>query len=277
MKTTLCIDIGNTTTHIGLVDVSNPEKRCVYQCNRQTEISPDNADFSDKSDLFDILNRISGDNSSTLTGIAYCSVVPQATNRLKSMLNRMVTPLPSFHLTSDNCPGLAINYPRPAGIGQDRLANAIAAQALFGVPVIVIDMGTAVTFDIVSINGYEGGIIAPGLEIMTRYLHQQTALLPELDPNDLVAASGIGKTTRDAMRLGCSVGFSGMIHSLLECVIQELRSKGLDQPRITVIGTGGSTGILPQKWLSDIEFMPDLTLFGLAEAYIRHQKRLKQS
>ena len=77
-------------------------------------------------------------------------------------------------------------------------------------------MGTAVTFDIISSKGYEGGIIAPGLAVMTHYLHEQTALLPELKPEDLVhIEDAIGKSTVDAMKLGVAVGFSGMIQSIL--------------------------------------------------------------
>lgn len=130
-----------------------------------------------------------------------------------------------------------MNYPKPKEIGQDRLSNAIAAQAFYSLPVIVIDMGTTVTFDIVTEAGYEGGIIAPGLDLITRYLHEQTALLPALDPTSFEISAGIGKSTVDAMRLGCVVGFDGMIHALLERVQNELK-KRYNRPAV-LLATGG--------------------------------------
>src|SRR5437870_8813270 len=93
--------------------------------------------------------------------------------------------------------GLGIDYPKPRSIGADRLANAAAVAQLYGTPAIVVDFGTAVTFDVVSAKGdYVGGVIAPGLEVMTNYLYQRTALLPKLTLHEPPRA--IGKTTRDA-------------------------------------------------------------------------------
>src|SRR5438067_1948866 len=94
--------------------------------------------------------------------------------------------------------GVGIDYPDPRSIGADRLANAAAVAQLYGAPAIVVDFGTAVTFDVVSAKGdYIGGVIAPGLEVMTKYLYQRTALLPKLTLREPPRA--IGKTTRDAM------------------------------------------------------------------------------
>jgi type III pantothenate kinase len=158
---------------------------------------------------------------------------------------------------------LQITYPKPAEIGEDRLANALAAQAYFGVPAIVIDMGTAVTFDIVTSQGYEGGIIAPGLGLMTSYLHEQTALLPELRPEDLVQVEGaIGKSTRQAMQLGVAIGYSGMLDALCARVIAELREREGAEPLI--LTTGGSTANLTSDWATKAQFVPHLTLLGLA-------------
>jgi type III pantothenate kinase len=161
-------------------------------------------------------------------------------------------------------------YPKPEEIGQDRIANAIAAQEYYGTPAVVIDMGTAVTFDIVSSKGYEGGIIAPGLAIMRNYLHDQTALLPELSEEDLVAVEGaIGKSTLQAMQLGVAIGFSGMIEALLKRVREELQSKG--EPEPVVLSTGGSIANLTRDWAEKSEFVENLTLMGLAVAAGRSQ------
>src|SRR5947207_8283168 len=104
--------------------------------------------------------------------------------------------------------GVGIDYPAPRSIGADRLANAAAVVQLYGYPAIVVDFGTAVTFDVVSARGdYVGGVIAPGLESMTNFLYDRTALLPKLILREPVRASG--KTTRDAMVSGAVVGYRG--------------------------------------------------------------------
>ena len=144
-------------------------------------------------------------------------------------------------------PRLELAYPKPAEIGQDRIANAIAVQEYHGVPAIILDMGTAVTFDIITSAGYEGGIIAPGLAVMTRYLHEQTALLPELSEADLLNVEGaIGKSTVHAMKLGVAIGFSGMVDALLARVLAELKARGEAEP--VVLSTGGSIANLTQDW-----------------------------
>ncbi len=255
----LCIDIGNTRTHLALVDG--------FAAHAQHAVFTHEID-DPKKGVGALLDALLAEDEPP-RGISFCSVVPLATERLLKVLKDL--PLPVFHLTSATCPGLDITYPKPTEIGQDRLANAIGAQARWGAPAVVIDMGTAVTYDVITrAGGYEGGIIAPGLNIMTRYLHEQTALLPELDPNDLAVSAGIGKSTKDAMRLGCSVGFAGMIRALLDLVLTELEKRGELHPR--VIATGGSCGNLPRAWIGEIQFEPDLTLQGLAEAFRRHYK-----
>ena len=103
---------------------------------------------------------------------------------------------------------MEIDYPTPKSIGADRLANAAAVARLYGYPAIVVDFGTAVTFDIVSSAGaYIGGVIAPGLEAMTSFLYQRTALLPKLNLRE--PKSAVGKTTREAMLVGRGFRISG--------------------------------------------------------------------
>ena len=251
---TFCIDLGNTTVHLAAI----ADGRAVWEHSVPTASVASTDSLEAAWDAC----QTAGHRPS---GISFCSVVPRATEALRPRL--LALGVPFFHLRHDTCPGLALNYPKPSEIGPDRLANAIGAQAYYGIPSIVVDMGTAVTFDIVTRHGYEGGVIAPGLAIMTRYLHEQTALLPALDPADLAVSSGIGKTTLEAMKLGVAVGFAGMIRALLERVREELRHGGHSDPR--VIATGGSAGALPASWLPEITFDPHVTLLGLAEAHRR--------
>jgi len=250
----LCIDIGNTSIHYGLVDGQRVAQAGHYPTEALRETpSPD-------------FTRELEPLATGASGVAFCSVVPAVNPNLRISLEPL--DLPIFHLTHESCAGLTLAYPKPAEIGQDRIANALAAQEFHGIPAIVIDMGTAVTFDIVTSRGYEGGIIAPGLQVMTRYLHEQTALLPELAAEDLVEVDGaIGKSTVHAMKLGVAVGFSGMIDALLARVTAELEERGESRP--VVLSTGGSVANLTKDWAAKSRFVGDLTLTGLGVAFGR--------
>ncbi|MCR5183603.1 MAG: type III pantothenate kinase [Opitutales bacterium] len=255
----LCLDIGNTHTHYAVME------------NRRGLISGaiETQRISSAADGVPALMLRKDVKTLDLAGIAFCSVVPLATERLEQSL-KLMTELPVCRLWHKNCPGLGIHYPQPAEIGPDRLANCIGAQARFGAPAVIIDMGTAVTFDILTQNGYEGGIIAPGIGVMTKYLHEQTALLPELKPRELLLAeddSAIGKSTLAAMKFGCAVGFAGMIDALLQTVLAQLKKENVPEPKI--LATGGCAGILPRSWKDRIHWTPFLTLQGLEETFLR--------
>src|SRR5262249_28068724 len=116
----------------------------------------------------------------TLDGAALCSVVPRATPRAFRAVKRFWN-ISALKLTARTIRGIDIRYPTPRTIGADRLANAVAVKHHYGAPSVVVDFGTAVTFDVVGGQGsYLGGIIAPGLAAMTDYLHEKTALLPKI-------------------------------------------------------------------------------------------------
>lgn len=259
----LCIDIGNTNTHYGLVTEADGARAQYDIPTRSLEdpaggIGPKIAAH---------LARQPG-----IEGLAFCSVVPSATEALRRTLARDRFPLPVLHLTHDKKLGIPITYPRPAEIGQDRLAGAAGALSLGDLPAIVIDMGTAVTLDIVTrARGYEGGIIAPGLELMRRYLHEQTAQLPALDES-ITITRAIGQSTIEAMRIGTVIGFGGMIQALLAAVLADLAKRGEPPPRI--LSTGGSAALLRDRLKIPFDVVPDLTLRGLAAAWnLNHKQR----
>jgi type III pantothenate kinase len=154
--------------------------------------------------------------------------------------------------------GVGVDYPDPRSIGADRLANAAAVVQLYGSPAIVVDFGTAVTFDVVSAAGdYVGGVIAPGLEVMTNYLYQRTALLPKLTLSEPPRA--IGKTTRDAMMSGAVFGYRGLVRE----IVRRLTAENFPRKKPRVIATGGYAQLIAQK-LPEIEAVhPNLTLEGL--------------
>jgi type III pantothenate kinase len=154
--------------------------------------------------------------------------------------------------------GVGIDYPQPRSIGADRLANAVAVAQLYGTPAIVVDFGTAVTFDVVSAKGdYVGGVIAPGLEAMTSYLYQRTALLPKLTLREPRRA--IGKTTRDAMMSGAVFGYRGLVREIIE----RLCAENFSDAKPHIVATGGYAQLIARKMPQIEAVHANLTLEGL--------------
>jgi type III pantothenate kinase len=186
--------------------------------------------------------------------IVISSVVPKKNKTIVAAAG----PARTLFLTSKLDLGVGVDYPAPRSIGADRLANAAAVSELYGYPAIVVDFGTAVTFDVVSSGGdYVGGVIAPGLEAMTNFLYQRTALLPKLTLRE--PARAIGKTTRDAMMSGAVLGYRGLVREILI----RLTAENFPRRKPRLIATGGYAQLIARK-LPEIEAVhPNLTLEGL--------------
>ncbi|MGO8838442.1 MAG: type III pantothenate kinase [Limisphaerales bacterium] len=239
----LLFDIGNTNTHIGL---ANP-RRLV----KQTDI-PTAAWFSGAAAKR--LRKFAG--RARPDGVTLCSVVPRATPLVRKAV-RSLWQLQPFELTTKTLRGVGIDYPKPDTIGEDRLANAVAARHRFGAPVVVVDFGTAVTFDVVNRAGdYAGGIIAPGLAAMTDYLHEKTALLPRIKMHEVRRA--VGKSTEEAMLIGAVHGYRGLVRELIAELKRELKVK-----RLPVVATGGYARLMAAKLPEISAVDPNLTLEGL--------------
>lgn len=154
--------------------------------------------------------------------------------------------------------GVTIDYPKPESIGADRLANAAAVADLHGCPAIVVDFGTAVTFDVVSEErSYIGGVIAPGLEAMTNFLYQRTALLPRLLLKEPRRA--VGKSTVEAMRAGAVFGYRGLVREILA----RIRAEQFSRKQIAVVATGGYAHLVASQLPEVAIIHPHLTLEGL--------------
>jgi type III pantothenate kinase len=180
-----------------------------------------------------------------------CSVVPAAVPAF-----RAVCPVLT-ELRHDTPLGIGIRYPQPERIGADRLANAVALAHLYGAPGIVIDFGTAVTFDILSADRhYVGGVIAPGLRLMTDYLHERTALLPKVELRE--PAHAIGRSTEEAILAGAAIGYRGMIRGILDALRRELPAGPLQ-----LVATGGDAGWITAGLGESVVVDADLTLQGL--------------
>jgi len=239
----LLFDIGNTNTHLGLAN----SRRVIRQAN-----VPTRAWFS--SEAPGQVRRFVG--PAKVHGAALCSVVPQVTPLVHDVVQDQWR-IPAFELTCRNVVGIGVDYRRPETIGPDRLANAVAARRRFGAPVVILDFGTALTFDVVNAAGsYVGGVIAPGLSAMTDYLHERTALLPPIRIREVRRA--IGRSTEEAMLVGAVHGYRGLVRELLAKLKRELRA-----PRLPVVATGGYAALIA-KALPEIKAVdPLLTLEGL--------------
>jgi len=239
----LLFDIGNTHTHLGLAD----DQRVV----KQTDI-PTLTWFG--GGAAGLVKKFTG--TAKIDGAVLCSVVPRATPLVRKAV-WTVWKLDTLELTPKTLRGVGIDYPKPNSIGPDRLANAVAACARFGAPVVVVDFGTAVTFDVVDPRGnYVGGVIAPGLAAMTDYLHEKTALLPKIKIREIQSA--IGKSTEEAMLIGAVQGYRGLVRELIAELKRELKTK-----KMPVVATGGYAKLIAAKLPEISAVAPDLTLEGL--------------
>ena len=154
--------------------------------------------------------------------------------------------------------GVTIDYPNPQSIGADRLANAAAVADLYGWPAIVVDFGTAVTFDVVSARRrYIGGVIAPGLESMTNFLYERAALLPRLSLKEPRRA--VGKSTVEAMRSGAIFGYRGLVREILT----QIKAEQFSRKKVAVVATGGYARLIASRVPEVAVIHPHLTLEGL--------------
>ncbi len=250
----LLLDIGNTHTHLGLATA----KRIIRHADIAT--SDWQAGLAEKR-----LTEFAG--AKRLEGAVMCSVVPSITPLVHASV-RKLWDRSCLELTPATIRLIDINYPKPDTIGPDRLANALAARHRFGAPVVVVDFGTAVTFDVVNRAGsYVGGIIAPGLSAMTEYLHEKTALLPRIRVREIKGA--VGKSTEQAMLIGAVHGYRGLIRELLGEIKRELRSR-----RLPVVATGGYARLIASR-LPEITAVDSLlTLEGLRLTWLENRAHL---
>jgi type III pantothenate kinase len=270
----LLFDIGNTNTHVGLAN----HRRVVKQADIPTAGWLNGAAAK-------LVRKFAG--HARLDGAMLCSVVPRATPFVRKFVTQLGAPstsparkknrqhagtvpgVPILELTPKTLCGVGIDYPKPDTIGPDRLANAVAARHHFGAPVVVLDFGTAVTFDVINCAGnYAGGIIAPGLSAMTDYLHEKTALLPRIKIHEI--KTSIGKSTEEAMLVGAVHGYRGLVRELIGELKRELKVR-----RLPVVATGGYAKLMASKLPEISAVEPNLTLEGLRLVW--ESKKLNRS
>lgn len=249
----LAIDIGNTQTVIGLFKKDN-----ILSSWRMVTPKYETSDEIAAS-VFSFLKNSEFDPKD-VSEIAVSCVVPRILDEIKKMSRKYFNCTP-FIVNSNIKTSLKILYDYPKEIGADRIANSVAAKEIYKCPAVVVDFGTATTFDILSSKGeYIGGVIAPGIEISSEALFEYAAKLSKVDLS--WTPTVIGKNTYDCIRSGILYGFLGQVDYIIDKIIKEERKKDSNyKPK--VIATGGLATLMvgKSKWIEIHD--PDLTLKGL--------------
>ncbi len=252
------VDVGNTNTVFGL-----------YRRDQLVEsfrLSTDSERTSDEYGalLLPLLGRL-GLDPTTAEAVVISSVVPPLNATLDRLARRFFDCEPLF-VGPGVKTGMPIRSDNPAEVGADRIVNALAAREQYGSPAIVVDFGTATTFDVVNAQGeYVGGIIAPGLLISAEALFAHASRLYRVDikaPSQLV-----GKTTVGAMQSGIYWGYVGLVDGILERLIREIPDLK------AIVATGGQAELIASgsRYLQSVD--PLLTLTGLKLLYERNLRR----
>ncbi|MDI6891444.1 MAG: type III pantothenate kinase [Actinomycetota bacterium] len=248
----LAIDVGNTQTCIGLFEGEN--LYCHWRISTNKEETADEVTVT----LADLL-ALEGLNLPSMTAVIISSVVPHCTASLEEMARRNLKIEPMI-VGPGVKTGMPILYDNPHEVGADRIVNAVAAYELYGGPVIVVDFGTATTFDAISEKGeYLGGVITPGVEISAEALFETAAKLSRVDL--VKPPSVIGKNTGASIQAGVILGTAGQVDSLVGMIQTEMGGECF------VVATGGLAELIAPECKTIHKVDPLLTLTGLKKVY----------
>jgi type III pantothenate kinase len=258
----LTIDVGNTHTVLGLFEGATIMEH--WRISTDARRTADELAVTVDSLL---AHSDSADNVEQVTGIAICSTVPSVLHEMREMLRRYHGDVPTVVVEPGVRTGVPVLMDNPKEVGADRIVNALAAAHLYGGPCIVVDFGTATTFDAVSVRGeYVGGAIAPGIEISVEALGARGAQLRKVELAR--PRSVIGKSTVEAMQSGILYGFAGQVDGIVDRMAGELSE---DPDAVTVVATGGLAPIVLGESTSIDKHEPWLTLIGLRLIFERNQ------
>lgn len=255
----LTIDAGNTNVVFSIFE--NEKIIATWRCATQVTRTAD--DYAVWVTQLMALKKIKPDH---IKSAILVSVVPETVHHLKKLCQTWFHTEPVLVQTDKIDFGIKINLPRPQEVGEDRLVNAVAVVNEYKVPAIVIDFGTATTFDIINDKGeYDGGVIAPGVNLSLSALYDAAARLPRVavkKPDQV-----IGTNTVDAMQSGIFWGYVSMIEGMVEKISKEYGKK------MNVIATGGLAAMMAEP-ISIIQHIdPDLTQKGLLALYNKQKNK----
>ncbi len=240
----LLIDIGNTNTSIAVIGKSAKIKKRYFIHTGKSEVRAE------------ALKRLIGKDLKEIDSICIVSVVPKFLGLIKKNLKRIAPKVPILVIGKNIKVPMVVKYNKPSEVGQDRLVVSFAARQLVGAPLIVVDFGTAVTFDFVnSLGEYAGGLIFPGLRLALESLIKGAALLPNVT---IKASKGIlGKDTKSSINKGILLGYAAVCDDFVK------RLKDKYGHKTKVVATGGDAGLI-SKYSREIKRVcPDLIFDGL--------------
>ncbi len=250
----LAIDVGNTNSVIALFDGDAPA--AVWRTSTSSTRTAD-----EYAVWLSSLMAMAGRRFDDVSDCIISNVVPQSMFHLRNLSRRYFGCEP-FVIAHDNIPGVTVRIPKPSEAGADRLVNSVGAFIAHGGPLIVVDSGTATNFDIVGADGaFEGGVIAPGINLSMQALHEAAARLPRVAIE--CPPRVIGKDTVGAMQTGVFWGYV----SLIEGVIDRIKTE-YEKP-MKVVATGGIAALFQGATDRVDIFDADLTIRGLCEIHKR--------
>ncbi|MEU8435313.1 type III pantothenate kinase [Streptomyces sp. NPDC029216] len=262
----LTIDVGNTHTVMGLFDGEEIVEHWRVSTDPRRTADEMAVLLQGLMGMHPMLGSELGDG---IHGIAICATVPSVLHELREVTRRYYGDVPSVLVEPGVKTGVPILMDNPKEVGADRIVNAVAAVELYGGPAIVVDMGTATTFDAISARGeYVGGVIAPGIEISMEALGMRGAQLRKIElarPRNV-----IGKSTVEAMQSGVVYGFAGQVDGIVHRMARDLVGADGDPDDVRVIATGGLAPIVLGETTVIDEHEPWLTLIGLRLVYERN-------
>ena len=250
----MAIDIGNTNSVFALYEGA--------ASIRQWRLSTNSVRTADEYAVW--LSQLMAMTGRELREISDCiiaTVVPQSLFNVRNLARRYFGCEPIV-VAHNNIPGVAVRIPKPSEVGADRLVNAVGAYTAYGGPAVIVDSGTATNFDVVGPDGaFEGGVIAPGMNLSMQALHQAAAQLPRVAIER--PATVIGVDTVGAMQSGVFWGYVSLIEGLIARIRAEYPAP------LKVIGTGGIASLFQGATQAIDIFDADLTVRGLVEIYRR--------
>jgi type III pantothenate kinase len=258
----LTLDVGNTNTVLGLYRLASDELVTHWRISTLRTQTADEYGV-----LFLNLFAMRKVEATEVSSIIISSVVPPLESTLRLVCERYFSIKPMF-VEPGIKTGMPILVDNPAELGADRLVNGVAAFARYGGPCIVVDFGTATTFDVISAKGeYLGGVIAPGLAISAEALFARAAKLSRVDVKK--PAKVVGTNTVAHIQSGLYYGYIGLVDGILERMLNETR--GPDSPMPKIIATGGLARLIvdDSRFIDTIDDM--LTLDGLRLIYERNR------
>jgi type III pantothenate kinase len=258
----LAVAIGNTYTTLGLLDGDRVGAH--WRVGTETRRTPDEWAVLVRGLLAEVPEAV-------VDGIAVCAAVPSVQRAWREMLANAFAGLPAVVIEPGVRTGVPVRTDNPREVGADRIMNAVAVVEKFGGPAVVVDFGTATTFDVVDDRGqYVGGAISAGIELSLEALGSRAAQLRQVElrrPSRVIA-----KNTVEAMQSGIVFGVASQVDGMVARILAELEQSGVDPRRVPVVSTGHSAHLVAGECGCFTHDEPFLTLLGLGVVFGRNAR-----